>query len=98
MLLFVPLEIIILAPIIWLTDRGSGFYNANRAEKIINRSRCLSSMYVNSYDLKNPDGSTFNSDKDPRVMLIGKFLCKTRLDEIPLFLNISFGDMSFIGP
>ena len=30
---FVLLEIIILAPIIWLTDKGPVFYNANRAGK-----------------------------------------------------------------
>ncbi len=30
---FVVLEIIVLAPIIWLTDRGPVFYNADRAGK-----------------------------------------------------------------
>ena len=97
---FILLEIIILAPIIWLTDRGPVFYNANRAGKGYKPFRMfkLRSMYVNSPDLKNADGSTYNSDDDPRVTPIGKFMRKTSLDEFPQFLNVLIGDMSLIGP
>ena len=97
---FVLLEIIILAPFIWLTDRGPVFYNAKRAGKNYKPFKMfkLRSMYVNSPDLKNADGSTFNSDDDPRVTPIGRILRKTSLDEVPQFLNILIGDMSFIGP
>ncbi len=97
---FVLLEIIILAPFIWLTDRGSVFYNANRAGKDYKPFKMfkLRSMYVNSPDLKNPDGSTWNSDNDPRVTPIGRFMRKTSLDEFPQFLNVLLGDMSFVGP
>ncbi|CEN94070.1 MAG: sugar transferase [Paeniclostridium sordellii] len=55
-------------------------------------------MYVNAPDLRNEDGSTFNSDDDPRVTKIGKFLRKTSLDELTQIFNILKGDMSFIGP
>ena len=97
---FVLLVIIVLAPFIWLTDKGPVFYNATRAGKDYKPFKMfkLRSMYVNSPDLKNPDGSTFNSDNDPRVTLIGRFMRKTSLDEFPQFLNILKGDMSFIGP
>lgn len=97
---FVLLEIIVLAPIIWLTDRGPVFYNANRAGKGYKPFKMfkLRSMYVNSPDLKNPDGSTFNSDNDPRVTPIGKIMRKTSLDEFPQILNILIGNMSFVGP
>lgn len=97
---FVLLEIIILAPIIWLTDKGPVFYNANRAGKGYKPYKMfkLRSMYVNSPDLKNPDGSTFNSDNDPRVTPIGRIMRKTSLDEFPQFLNVLLGDMSFVGP
>lgn len=97
---FVLLVIIIMAPIIWLTDKGPVFYNANRAGKDYKPFKMfkLRSMYVNSPDLKNADGSTFNSDNDPRVTPIGRIMRKTSLDEFPQFLNILLGDMSFVGP
>jgi glycosyltransferase involved in cell wall biosynthesis len=47
---------------------------------------------------QNEDGSTFNSEDDPRLTKIGKFIRKTSLDETPQLLNIIKGDMSIIGP
>ena len=97
---FVLLIILCCAPFIWWTDKGPIFYNATRAGKDYKPFKMfkLRSMYVNSPDLKNADGSTFNSDNDPRVTPIGRIMRKTSLDEFPQFLNILFGDMSFIGP
>lgn len=97
---FVLLVIIICAPFIYFTDKGPIFYNANRAGKDYKPFKMfkLRSMYVNSPDLKNADGSTFNSDDDPRVTPIGRFMRKTSLDEFPQFLNVLKGDISFIGP
>ena len=97
---FVLLAIIVMAPFIWLEDRGPIFYNAVRRGRNGKNFKMfkLRSMYVNSPDLKNPDGSTFNSDKDPRVTKIGRFMRKTSIDELPQMLNVLLGHMSFIGP
>lgn len=97
---FVLLVILCCAPFIWWTDKGPIFYNATRAGKDYKPFKMfkLRSMYVNSPDIKNADGSTFNSDNDPRVTPIGRIMRKTSLDEFPQFLNILCGDMSFIGP
>lgn len=36
--------------------------------------------------------------RDPRVTRVGAFIRKTRIDEIPQFINILRGEMSFVGP
>lgn len=97
---FVLIVIILFAPIIYFVDRGPIFYNAYRAGKGYRPFKMfkLRSMYINAPDLRNADGSTFNSNDDPRVTPIGRFLRKTSLDEFPQFLNVLIGDMSFVGP
>ena len=55
-------------------------------------------MYVDAPDIRNEDGSTFNSDNDPRVTKVGKILRKTSLDELSQIFNILKGEMTFIGP
>lgn len=97
---FVILEIVILAPFIWMVDRGPVFYNASRIgrKRELYKMFKLRSMYVNSPDYKNADGSTYNSDNDPRVTPIGRIMRKTSIDEFPQILNVLIGDMSFVGP
>lgn len=97
---FVAIIFVVVAPLIWLEDKGPVFYNAPRRGKDGKTFKMYKfrSMYVNSPDLKSADGSTYNGDDDPRVTKIGKILRKTSLDETPQLLNILKGDMSIIGP
>ena len=43
-------------------------------------------------------GAVWAKENDSRVTKFGKFLRKTRFDEIPQFINVLKGDMSLIGP
>lgn len=97
---FVLIAILVFAPIIYLTDRGPVFYNAERIGKNgqLFKMYKLRSMYVNAPDIRLEDGSTYNGDDDPRVTSVGRFMRKTSIDELPQFLNVLLGHMSIIGP
>ena len=96
---FVLIIIIIVAPFIWLDDRGPIFYAGKRIDYKGKPFGMLKfrSMKVNAPDIRLEDGSTYNGDDDPRVTKVGKILRKTSLDEIPQFLNVMVGQMSLIG-
>ncbi|HOJ45431.1 MAG TPA: sugar transferase [Bacilli bacterium] len=91
---------IFLAPIILLSDGSPIFYKSERLGrngKIFWMYK-FRSMTKDAVDIRNSDGSTFNSKNDPRVTRIGRFLRSTSLDELPQIINVFIGDMSFIGP
>lgn len=94
------LSFIIVAPIISISDGGPVFYNANRIGKNgkIFKMYKYRSMKVNAPDIRLNDGSTYNSENDPRVTKVGRILRKTSIDELPQILNVFLGDMSLIGP
>lgn len=96
---FVLILILILGPIIWYQDKGPIFYAGKRIGMNGKPFGMLKfrSMKVNAPDIRLEDGSTYNSDDDPRVTKIGRFLRQTSLDEVPQFLNVLKGDMSLIG-
>jgi lipopolysaccharide/colanic/teichoic acid biosynthesis glycosyltransferase len=97
---FVLIAICIFGPIIYFEDKGPIFYKAQRIAKGGKTFSMLKfrSMKVNAPDIRLENGDTYNGDDDPRVTKIGRFMRKTSIDEIPQFLNVLFGTMSFIGP
>lgn len=97
---FVLLCIVLVGPIIYFEDKGPIFYKAKRIAKgggMFGMYK-FRSMIVNAPDIRMENGDTYNGDDDPRVTKIGRFMRKTSIDEIPQFLNVLIGNMSFIGP
>lgn len=91
---------LVLIPLIYIEDRGSPFYVAPRLG-LGGRTFWMykfRSMRVGAPDIRNDDGTTFNSKKDPRVTKVGKIMREMSLDELPQLINIIKGEMSIIGP
>lgn len=89
---------ILTATLIWLSSFG-------RAPVLYRQTRIglggkefsvlkFRSMKVNA----EQNGAQFAQKKDPRVTLLGRFIRKTRIDELPQLINVIKGDMSFVGP
>lgn len=102
-ILSIPFLIILGIPIaiaIKAEDGGNIFYLGTRYGKDMKKFSMFKfrSMKMNSADIRNADGSTYNSEHDERLTAVGKIIRKTSLDEIPQFINVLIGDMSFIGP
>lgn len=98
LLLVVALPIILILGIcIKLYDGGSIFFTQERCT----RNGKKFTMYKLRSMVENAEAegrSIPATDGDSRITPIGKFIRKTRLDELPQLINILKGDMSFVGP
>lgn len=102
-IIILPFVLLITIPIaiaIKIEDGGPIFFKSHRIGKGFREFNMLKfrSMKVNAPDIRNDDGSTYNSQKDSRVTRIGRFIRETSLDELPQFFNVLLGHMSLIGP
>ncbi len=80
----------------WFWNRGPLFYTQER----VGKDGTLFKIYKFRSMVENAEanGAVFSKIGDTRVTPFGKFLRKTRIDEVPQFLNILKGDMGVIGP
>lgn len=95
LLLLWPIMLIV-GLIIKLTDPGPMIYPATRVGKGgINFKMVKFRTMVQNADKVGP---LVTAGNDPRITPIGRFLRKSKLDELPSLWNVFKGDMSFVGP
>lgn len=100
LLLSLPLfPLIVIA--IKLTSPGPVFFTQQRVGRIWqDRIELFHMIKFRSMhtDAESETGPVWAIKNDPRLTLVGIFLRKTRLDELPQFINVLMGDMSLVGP
>jgi exopolysaccharide biosynthesis polyprenyl glycosylphosphotransferase len=80
-----------------LSSPGRVLYSQNRVGRDDRIFRCYKFRTMRS-DAEADTGPTWAEDDDPRITPVGRFLRRTRIDEIPQLLNVLKGDMSLVGP
>ncbi len=80
-----------------LESPGTIFYSQQRVGK---NGKIFSVYKFRSMvqDAEKLSGPVWAQKEDPRITKVGRFMRKTRIDELPQLMNILKGDMSFIGP
>jgi lipopolysaccharide/colanic/teichoic acid biosynthesis glycosyltransferase len=102
--LFSGLGLIVLSPmllpiviVLRLTGEGEVFFLQER----VGKDGKMFKLYKFATMLKdspNLGSGTVTMRNDPRILPLGGFLRKTKINELPQLLNIFFGDMSIVGP
>jgi len=92
--------IVLCAPFIFICDPGNIFYLAKRRGRNGRDFLMLKlrTMYKNSPEIRNADGSVYSGKRDARITPVGRVLRRLSLDELPQVFNVLLGNMSFIGP
>jgi len=102
-LIAVILGLVVLLPVlliisIWikLSSKGTLFYTQKRVGKDFKE------FYIYKFRSMVTDadkiGPSVTSGDDPRITKVGKFIRKSKIDELPQLLNVLKGDMSLVGP
>lgn len=89
------LPFIVLA--IKLDSAGPVFYTQARVGRY-GRTFKIVKFRTMIVDAEKYSGAVFAEENDPRITRVGRFLRRTRLDELPQLVNILRGEMSWIGP
>ncbi len=89
---------LITAIIIRLYDGGPALYKQTRLTKNGKKFKMIKFRSMREDAEKDGIARLSTGDKDDRITPIGRFIRKTRIDELPQLWNIFTGDMSVVGP
>jgi len=78
-----------------LTSEGPVFF---KQQRIGAREVPFTLIKLRTMQIGSDEKGDYTSVNDPRLTPIGKFLRKSRLDELPQLINVIRGEMSLIGP
>lgn len=87
---------LIIAIIIKLTSKGAVFYSQERIG--LHGKPFTIYKFRSMYHGAEKNGPALSSKDDSRITPFGKFLRKSRMDELPQFFNVLMGTMSVVGP
>lgn len=95
LIMLTPL-LVVIALMIRVSSPGPMFYRGTR----VGKGGRTFKMYKFRTMVINADkiGGSSTPDDDPRITPVGRWLRRTKLDELPQLINIVQGDMSFVGP
>lgn len=96
LIIFAPVMLIV-AITVKVTSPGSVFFSQKRLTKGMREFNIYKFRSMVSNELREKNTVQIKGSSS-EITPIGKFMRKTKLDELPQFWNILKGDMSFIGP
>ena len=96
LLLLAAPVMLVLVVLIRLDSRGPALY---RQERVGRNGKTYDLWKLRSMRLDaEKNGAVWAQANDERVTRVGRFIRKTRMDELPQVFNVLRGDMSFVGP
>jgi lipopolysaccharide/colanic/teichoic acid biosynthesis glycosyltransferase len=89
--------VLLVAGLVKLSSPGSALYKQTRLGKN-GRPFMLFKIRTMYHDCERQSGAKWSCPGDPRITLLGLFLRRTHLDELPQLWNVLRGEMSLVGP
>jgi len=98
LVILLPFSPVLLAAMVavWLGDRQNVFYRQERVT-LGGRSFRIVKLRTMRIDAEK-GGAVWAAQGDSRITPVGRFLRRTRIDELPQLFNVLAGDMSLVGP